>query len=161
MHHTREPKAAVVLLDNREHTPDHEHAVHLKLADCLAQLLGIERQEPPPSSQPREAIYYVPTQTLIDPTRYQPRGIETEDDLFGGLVSQPFMATKAISHPLPAGAACPPGWTDAFAQHASDALLRGYTVFARKMRDVPSPCCCARARYASSRCVPAPVAANR
>jgi hypothetical protein len=41
------------------------------------------------------------------------------------------MATKAISHPLPAGASFPPGWTDDFAQQASDALLRGYTVFSK------------------------------
>ncbi len=39
------------------------------------------------------------------------------------------MATKAISHPLPANARYPLGWTDDFARHASDALLRGYTVF--------------------------------
>lgn len=129
---TRGPKTAVVLLDNREHTPEHEHAVHLKLADCLAQLLGVEHQQPSPSPQAGAGLYHVPTQTLIDPARYQPLGIESEDDLFGGLVSQPFMATKAISHPLPAGACFPPGWTDGFAQQASDALLRGYTVFAKQ-----------------------------
>lgn len=41
------------------------------------------------------------------------------------------MSTKAISHPLPAGASFPPGWTDDFARQASDALLRGYTVFSK------------------------------
>src|SRR5690606_36463899 len=33
--------------------------------------------------------------------------------------------------PLPANACFPPGWTDAFALQASDALLRGYTVFSK------------------------------
>src|SRR5690606_10468225 len=58
-------------------------------------------------------------------------GILDEQDLFGGLVAHPYMATKAISHPLLAGASFPVGWTDAFAHQAGDALLRGYTVFSR------------------------------
>lgn len=32
-----EPKAGVVLLDTRDHTPEHEHGVHLKLAEGLAR----------------------------------------------------------------------------------------------------------------------------
>lgn len=132
MPHPREPKTAVVLLDTREHTPDHERAVHLKLADCLAQLLGVERREPVLHPSTEHGYYYVPTQTLIDPSRYAPLGIRSERDLFGGMVSHPYMATKAISHPLPAGASFPPAWTDAFAQQAHDALLRGYTVFSRQ-----------------------------
>ncbi|MCO7517678.1 DUF3182 family protein [Pseudomonas guariconensis] len=131
MPHSREPKTAVVLLDTREHSPDHEHAVHLKLADCLAQLLGIDRAEPtrPPTAADR--YYYLPTDTLVDPQRYRRLGILDEQDLFGGLVAHPYMATKAISHPLLAGASFPVGWTDAFAHQAGDALLRGYTVFSR------------------------------
>ncbi|WP_194790838.1 DUF3182 family protein [Pseudomonas sp. UFMG81] len=131
MPHSREPKTAVVLLDTREHTSDHEHAVQLKLADCLAQLLHVPRAEPnqPPNADAH--YYYLATDTLIDPARYAPLGIRGEGDLFGGLVSHPYMATKAISHPLPADARFPPGWTNAFAQDASDALLRGYTVFSK------------------------------
>ncbi|MBH3456437.1 DUF3182 family protein [Pseudomonas monteilii] len=123
-------KTGVVLLDTREHTPEHEHAVHLKLADGLARLLGcphVPRQQ----AKANDGYYYVPTETLIDPRRYAALGILGEQDLFGGLVSYPHMATKAISHPLPAKASFPPGWTDAFAQQASDALLRGYTVFSK------------------------------
>jgi len=124
-------KNAVVLLDTREHTPEHEHAVHLKLAAGLAQLLGCAVVQPaqPPSSA--DNYYYLPTETLIGPDRHAAMGIRTEQDLFGGLVSHPYMATKAISHPLPANASFPPGWTDAFALQASDALLRGYTVFSK------------------------------
>jgi len=126
-----EPKTGVVLLDTREHTPEHEHAVHLKLVDGLAGLLGCAPVHPdhPPTATDR--FYYVPTETLIDPQRHARLGICTEQDLFGGLVSHPYMATKAISHPLPADASFPPGWTDAFACQASDALLRGYTVFSK------------------------------
>ncbi|ABY97763.1 TPA: DUF3182 family protein [Pseudomonas putida] len=126
-----EPKAGVVLLDTRDHTPEHEHAVHLKLADGLAGLLGCPHVKPTPSATAVDGYYYLPTETLIDARRQAARGIRSEQDLFGGLVDQPYMATKAISHPLPAGASFPPGWTDDFARQASDALLRGYTVFSK------------------------------
>ncbi|HDS1681817.1 TPA: DUF3182 family protein [Pseudomonas putida] len=124
-------KTTVVLLDTREYTPEHEHAVHLKLAERLARLLGCDavRTDVPTRADPR--CYYVPTETLVGTERYAAMGIRSEQDLFGGLVSHPYMATKAISHPLPADAEFPPGWTDAFACHASDALLCGYTVFSK------------------------------
>ncbi|MFT2161155.1 DUF3182 family protein [Pseudomonas putida] len=126
-----EPKAGVVLLDTRDHTPEHEHGVHLKLAEGLARLLGCPLIQPMRPPDTADAYYYLPTETLIDPRRYAALGICSEQDLFGGMVPYPYMATKAISHPLPAGASFPPGWTDDFARQASDALLRGYTVFSK------------------------------
>ncbi|BBH45344.1 hypothetical protein KU43P_18210 [Pseudomonas sp. KU43P] len=126
-----DPKTAVVLLDTRAHTPEHEHAVHLKLAAGLARLLGCTTVQTTPLPTAADNYYYLPTETLIDPARHACMGIRSEQDLFGGLVSHPYMSTKAISHPLPANANFPPGWTDAFALQASDALLRGYTVFSK------------------------------
>ncbi|MEB6592476.1 MULTISPECIES: DUF3182 family protein [Pseudomonas] len=125
------PKTAVVLLNTREHTPDHEHAVHLKLADGLAHLLGCPHVQPSHPPTASDGYYYLPTETLIGTQRHAAMGIRSEQDLFGGMVAYPYMATKAISHPLPAGASFPPGWTDAFARQACDALLRGYTVFSK------------------------------
>ncbi|TDF77854.1 DUF3182 family protein [Pseudomonas sp. H9] len=122
-------KQGVVLLDTRQHTPDHERAVHLKLAERLAQLLNTQVVEPTTPPAAHDNFYYLPTETLIDPARYQEMGIVSDRDLFGGMVARPYMATKAISHPLPASARYPLGWTDDFARQASDALLRGYTVF--------------------------------
>ncbi|WP_442108750.1 DUF3182 family protein [Pseudomonas sp. NUPR-001] len=122
-------KQGVVLLDTRQHTPDHEHSVHLKLAERLAQLLHTQVVAPEASPSAHDNLYYLPTETLIDPARYQEMGIVSDQDLFGGMVARPYMATKAISHPLPANARYPLGWTDDFARQASDALLRGYTVF--------------------------------
>ncbi|MGE8323141.1 MAG: DUF3182 family protein, partial [Pseudomonas sp.] len=125
------PRSGVVLLDTRAHTPDHEHAVHLKLADGLARLLGCRAVQPRQPPTAADGYYYLPTETLVEPKRHAAMGISGEHDLFGGLVAHPYMATKAISHPLPAGASFPPGWTDDFARQASDALLRGYTVFSK------------------------------
>ena len=124
-------KTAVVLLDTREHTPEHEHAVHLKLAGRLAQLLGCDAVLPDVPAKADTHCYYLPTETLVGPERYAAMAIHNERDLFGGLVSHPYMATKAISHPIPADAEFPPGWTDTFARQASDALLCGYTVFSK------------------------------
>lgn len=119
-------KDAVVLLDTRDNTPDHERAVHRKLAEHLAALLHI------PVVAPAEAgdnAYYLPTETLTDLSRARQLGIHGISDFFGGVVSQPYMATKAISHPLIANGRFPNGWTDDFALRARDSLLKGYTVF--------------------------------
>lgn len=122
-------KQGVVLLDTRQSTPEHEHSVHLKLAQRLAKLFHTEVVTPAQPPTAKENFYYLPTETLIGAERYRAMGIAAHTDLFGGLVSQPYMATKAISHPLPADARFPLGWTDDFARLASDALLRGYSVF--------------------------------
>ncbi|CAG8870802.1 hypothetical protein PS627_04165 [Pseudomonas fluorescens] len=124
-------KVGVVLLDTRERTTEHEHAVHLKLGHFLAGLLDTEMIDPMDVPRHGADLYYLPTTTLIDPSHYTTLGITSEADLFGGLVSHPYMATKAISHSLLPNATFPPGWTDAFARHAGDALLRGYTVFSK------------------------------
>src|SRR6186997_2597881 len=45
-------------------------------------------------------VYFVPCETLgLDIARTL--GIRSEDDLFGGVVPFPFIATKTITHPLP------------------------------------------------------------
>lgn len=56
-----EPKAGVVLLDTRDHTPEHEHGVHLKLAEGLARLLGCPFIQPMrPQMQPMPTIICQP-----------------------------------------------------------------------------------------------------
>lgn len=129
MRRATDHKQGVVLLDTRDHTPEHEHSVHLKLAERLAQLLGTQVAEPVRPATHHDNFYFLPTETLIDPNHYRDMGITSAQDLFGGMVKAPYMATKAISHPLPANGRYPLGWTDEFARRASDALLSGYTVF--------------------------------
>lgn len=122
-------KHGVLSLDLRENTPDHERAAQRKLAGLLATLLHTHVVDA--EADDSGDFYYLPNTTLIDPARFRHLGITAISDFFGGLVSHPYMATKAISHPLPANATFPLGWTDDFARHASDALLKGYTVFTR------------------------------
>ncbi|MFG0672370.1 DUF3182 family protein [Pseudomonas sp. xss_1] len=122
-------KQGVVILDTRPHTPDHEHAVYCKLSEGFAQLLGcpvVDLNGPP---EAHASYYYMLTQPLVDPAHLTALGIESEADFFGGAVAHPFMATKAISHPLPPGAPPKPDWPEAFARQACEALLKGYTVF--------------------------------
>jgi hypothetical protein len=123
-------KLGVTLLEGDSPTPEHERIVHVQLAERIARLLGCRYMS---SEEAREVapgrLYYLPPRTLVDPTRYAPIGIHSLDDLFGGLVSEPFMATKAISHPVPSAARRPKGWCPQFADQAAAALLEGFTVF--------------------------------
>jgi len=51
--------------------------------------------------------------------------------LFGGVVPHPFVASKAITHPLvDPDASAPAGWSHAFGERVRDVVLDGYTVFA-------------------------------
>ena len=52
-------------------------------------------------------------------------------DLYGGVVPHPFVATKAITHPLVgADAVAPAGWSNQFAHLVRNNVAHGFTVFA-------------------------------
>lgn len=73
--------------------------------------------------------YLVPDRTL---TREQAAelGIRGPQDLFGGVVPHPFVATKSIVHPLVSDSArAAHGWNAQVAQGVGDAVLRGFTAF--------------------------------
>ncbi|MGX9430668.1 MULTISPECIES: DUF3182 family protein [Bradyrhizobium] len=74
-------------------------------------------------------LFFVPDDTLmLDEAR--DLGIHSPRQLYGAVVPYPFAKTKAITHrlinPL---AAHPSGWSAAFAENVSNAVLPGYTVF--------------------------------
>ncbi|TRX73775.1 DUF3182 family protein [Pseudomonas mangiferae] len=127
------PVGTVVLYPNRVHEPEHEVAVHHELGRRLAALLGYgfggvyrpEDDYPGP-------LYFLPSDSLIGTDQARHLGIRSEADLFGGVVPQAFVATKAITHPLlePHGDA-PDGWSRAFGEQVRDAVLAGYSAFTR------------------------------
>src|SRR5205823_6127123 len=74
--------------------------------------------------------YLVPGDTLVGVEAACELGVRTEDDLFGGVVPFPFVATKAIAHPLvEPSAPAPVGWSHGFAQRVRDVVLPGFTAF--------------------------------
>ncbi len=76
------------------------------------------------------AVYFIPDETILGFELARSLGISSEHDLFGGVVPHPFVATKAISHPLiQPGARAPAGWSPEFGSRVQDAVLSGYTVF--------------------------------
>ena len=85
-----------------------------------------------PSKRYSHRVYFLPSTTMgLDTARSI--GIHTEDDLFGGVVPHPFVATKVITHPLVAeDAYAPSGWSSQFARIAHDVVLAGYTAFTRR-----------------------------
>lgn len=100
------------------------------VARSLAALLGLaDGGELDPAAPPPGRVYLVPSDTLQhdDAARL---GVHGADDLFGGVVPFPFVATKVISHPLVDEAAvAPQGWCHALGERLRDHVLPGYSVF--------------------------------
>src|SRR5690606_33948230 len=88
-------KSALALLITEELESDHEAHVRRHLAEQLAGVLGLRFTGVRHGRQLDETdIYVIPDATLVTP---QP-GIRSDQDLYGGVVARPFMASKAISH---------------------------------------------------------------
>lgn len=78
-------------------------------------------------------LYFVPNDTLVGIDEARALGINGEQDLFGGVVPFAFAATKAITHPLPdADSTAPDGWSAEFHGRVRDAVLPGYSAFAKR-----------------------------
>ena len=82
------------------------------------------------TSRPVDLGYVVPDATIASLDAARALGIRGEDDLFGGVVPFPFVATKTITHPLidPAAAA-PQGWQSDFPERVRDVTLPGWSAF--------------------------------
>lgn len=116
--------------DPLDHASEHERRALLQVAERLAALRGDKMAGfHDPSARYAAHVYFVPSSTLTA-SQAAELGIRGVDDLFGGVVPNAMVATKAISHPLVApGAAAAVGWSQDFAAHVGDAVLAGYTVF--------------------------------
>ena len=81
----------------------HEVAARVAVARSLAALKGFEfggGYEPSLQRSERSSrLYFVPSETLSGHEAAR-LGIRGADDLFGGVVPYPFVATKTIAHPL-------------------------------------------------------------
>lgn len=118
--------------------PAHEDASHGAVAQALASLLGVSVAHSTPQLQDvgdadlhaAGRIYLVPTDTLIAGGPTDALNISDVRHMFGGLAPFPFVATKAITHPLVGKhAVAPLGWSDAFAKQVEHAVLDGWSVF--------------------------------
>jgi hypothetical protein len=71
----------------------------------------------------------VPQHTLLT-EQAQALGIVSEDDLFGGVVPHPFVATKAVTHDtVSEHARAPRGWSHELGESLSPVVLPGYSAF--------------------------------
>jgi Protein of unknown function (DUF3182) len=74
-------------------------------------------------------VYFVPDETLLL-EEASSLGISSSDDLYGGVVPQPFVKTKSIAHPLVGSdAERPDGWSITFPERVREVVLRGYSAF--------------------------------
>lgn len=122
-------KAGVALIALNGPVPEHDAAMQQLLGERLAALLGIPFlgwQRP----DTQRNCYWVPDETVMGAASRSDLGLHAAEDFFGGAVPRPYMATKAISHPLPGSPRrVPEGWCAAFHPHVASAVLRGHTVF--------------------------------
>jgi hypothetical protein len=122
----------VTYLVFRPNAREHDRATQRGLAVRLAAMMRCEFQE---VSRIAEASnlnlgYVVPDVTIASLETARTLGIHGQEDLFGGVVPFPFVATKTISHPLigPAAAA-PPGWQADFPERVREVVLPGWSAF--------------------------------
>src|SRR5690606_32353138 len=130
------PPTLVVPYPRRLGASPHDTASHRALAGKLAILLGCPcafDYEPGGARPGGERIYYVPAMTLGAPAAAR-LGIESEADLYGGVVTYEFVATISISLPAleRAHAAPPLGWEAKLGERLRGCVLPGYTVFSSR-----------------------------
>lgn len=126
----------VTFLCCRPGAREHELVTQIGVARELARLIGGRFDRYVDATRPCDETslgYAVPNDTIVGVELARRWGIESVDDLFGGVVPFPFVATKVITHPLVGDdAARPPGWDGRFAERVADVVLPGYAVFSVK-----------------------------
>ena len=111
----------------------HECTSQNRLAAHVAALLGYHYGgEYDAAARYDLPLYFVPRETVAGTAQAALLGIRSERDLFGGVVPQPYIASKVITHPLwQLQSAAPPGWTGVFGEQVRDVTLPGYSAFSR------------------------------
>lgn len=108
----------------------HEKVTLAVVAESIARLNGYEYAGIFDANRHSTGdIFFVPDDTLML-DEAQRLGIHSPHQLYGAVVPHPFTKTKAITHRLvDIHAAQPRGWSVAFAENVSNAVLPGYTTF--------------------------------
>lgn len=109
------------------------HDAHTKrsVARSLAELLDVSFVgDVDPAGPPASSTLLVPSDTIESLAEARRLGIERAEDVFGGVVPHPFVASKVITHPLVrASAFAPAGWSRGFGAAVRQVVLPGYSVF--------------------------------
>jgi hypothetical protein len=109
----------------------HEAAAHAAIAQQLADLLGYDFAGAyVPGQRYPGPLYFVPGDVLTALDAAEACGIRSAADLFGGVVPDRVVASKAITHPLvDAPTRVPEGWSSAFAERVRSVVLPGYSAY--------------------------------
>jgi hypothetical protein len=126
-------RGSIIIYHNRgrEALSEHEAASLQHIANKLACIKGYTCAGNYDSNRVySDKLYFVPTATVTDCETARRIGIHGDGDLFGGVVPRPYMATKAITHPLVDGrAVAPEGWSYTFSQNVKPVTLFGFSAF--------------------------------
>lgn len=125
-------RGSVVLGVGREAARStHEAATHAAIAGQLAELLGYDFAGAWVPGQPYPGpVYFVPGDVLVGLEAAAQRGIHSAGDLFGGVVPDRVVASKAITHPLvDSPSRVPEGWCGTFAERVRTVVLPGYSAY--------------------------------
>jgi hypothetical protein len=127
----------IVPAPDGEFADEHQRRARAVLGQRLAELIGgVFAGEMSGEADSAVEPYFLPADTLTEEEARR-LGIRTDADLFGGVVPDPLIASKAIAHPLASpSSAAPPAWNPAFSEAIADVVLPGFTVFSREDAEV-------------------------
>jgi hypothetical protein len=120
----------VIELLRREQRREHEAATGRWIGERLARVLGYAYGGAHADAVEHEGpLFFVPDGTLLLEDA-RALGITAPSQLLGGVVPHEFVATKSITHPLPADArAVPQGWSATLGAALDEVTLPGFTAF--------------------------------
>ena len=126
------PRIVVVQSARAASNPEgHERMSQNRVAERVAALLGYRYGGEYDAAATYDLpLYFVPRETVPDVALAARLGIHGEEDLFGGVVPHPYVASKVITHPLfRPSCAAPRGWSATFGDRVRDVVLPGYSAF--------------------------------